>query len=283
MAASDKQRTADEIAAIIQTIYNTGLFPTKNEIEQWIKENVEKIFIDALSNTVNRDWEGTGNTYAGEMIEVLMGSNMTNGALSSYLLTKWFSERGPGYDAIQNIVAGDIGTARDNNHSDLNSILERNPSLLVYLQSRSESSTYLQNSSFNPSVEKTKCWIWLAKHAIEYRDNNIFGPSLKDMLFSTAKEEQNLIASVRKTIHTIDTDIECKPDSYEHAHIIIKCSNPLSSPVKVLVNNIGREEYPIVTAVANHYLIFVSCDFGTTGMLRIESENAIELVRVRII
>lgn len=294
MAASTRQLSASELAEIVQTIYNTGVFPTKNEIEQWIKENIEKIFMDAINNTTNKDWEGTGNTYAGELVEVLMGNRMTNGALSSYLLTRWFSEHGPGYDAIQNIVAGDIGTERRNtnnihrdigiskeDYSDLNSILERNPSLLVYLHGRSDSSTYISNSSFNSTVDKSKCWVWLAKHAIEYRDTNIFSSSLKDMLFGDIRENQNLTASIRKSTYTIDTGIAC--NTYQHAHIVIKCEDLLSTPVKIIAGSVTREEYPIVTAVKNHYLMFVSCDFCASETLKIESDKKIELVNTRII
>lgn len=295
MAANMRQLSAGELAEIVQNIYNTGMFPTKNDIEQWIRENVEKIFMDAISNTANNDWEGTGNTYAGELIEVLMGNRMTNGALSSYLLTRWFSERGPGYNAIQNIVAGDIGTERrdpnatrkdvggihKDDYSDLNSILERNPSLLAYLYDRSDSSTYISNSSFNSTVDKSKCWVWLAKHAIEYRDVNIFSSSLKDMLFGDIRENQNLTAPIRKSTYTIDTGIAC--DSYQHAHIVIKCEDLLSAPVKIIAGDVIREEYPIVTVVKNHYLMFVSCDFCASETLKIESDKKIELVNTRII
>lgn len=63
----------------------------------------------ALENETNNDWNGTGTTFAGALVQILMGSSGTNGALSSYLLNNWLTH-GAGADTIKRVVDSAIGS-----------------------------------------------------------------------------------------------------------------------------------------------------------------------------
>lgn len=290
------------VSRVADLIKASGIIPTKESIWEYVKEKVKElipiIVRDALLSK-NHDWEGSGKAYSDIVVSILMGDRENNGPLSLHLIEKWFFEGGPGYRLIQQIIATDIGTyipplthkissprgtagnmpsADVTTYKYISDVIMRTQGLMSYAEA-SSFSVFLDGDKIVGDPDDV--YPAFIRMVFDF-SLTIFAPSARDVLMPNSI--LNSTASPSTGPKRVETDITVGP-GLGFVKVIVKIEGEIKSPIHVYRagDTTPSAEYPIMTAVAKHYLMFFICDYYKEGKIELEHEKVVDVISVEVL